>query len=140
MKTLTLLFITLLGSIGCTSKPGSITVDPNGVITATGAQKLGGRSMVYAKNDKTTIVISDDNEGSFKEFNKSLRFGAGALAATSIADTITGGVTSVKNAKTAADVSKTGLVEGTKKVGLEQATIQKGMELEFEALKLGAGE
>lgn len=138
MKILLLLSCLLL--VSCTTKPGSVTISPNGTITATGAQKLGGRSMVYAKNDKTTIVVSDDNQESFKEFNKSLRFGAGTWGATRITDTITNGVTSVKNAKTAADVSKTGLVEGTKKFGLEQTTIQKGMELELEAMKLGAGE
>ncbi len=140
MKTLTLLFITLLGSISCTSKPGSIIVDPNGVITATGAQKLGGRSMVYAKNDKTTIVISDNNEDSFREGNKTLRGGIFTWGATSVFSDAASAYQSVKNTKTAADVSKAGLVENTKVVGLKEATTQKGMELEFEALKLGAGE
>ncbi len=140
MKTLTLLFITLLGSIGCTNTPSSVTVDQSGVITATGAKKFGGKNMIYAKSGESTVIIADNNDDSIKELGKSFRFGAGALAATDIFNTVTGGLTSVKNTKTAAGVSTTGLKEKTAQIGLEEATKQKALDIELEALKLGAGE
>jgi len=96
--------------------------------------------MIYAKSGESTVIIADNNEESVKELGKSFRFGAGAFAAANIFSNGAAAYQSVKNTKTAADVSKAGLVENTKVVGLKEATAQKGLELEMKAMEMGLAE
>ena len=87
----------------CTS-PAVITV---GEVTVRTSGRGGGQGTLYVKHGGTEIISSDNNEDSFRELNKTARFAGGVMAATRVARGITDAYTSVKNASTAAGVTKT---------------------------------
>lgn len=85
---------------------------------------LGGDMSDYAGTPNGATFTRMDNSNSFREVNKSLRFGLGAAAAANVAKSGISAWQSTANTKTAADVSKHAATQTTKQAAI-QADVTK---------------
>lgn len=120
--------IILFAALVSCNTPATVQV---GDITVKSSGRAGGKGMIYVSQGDTQIRIADDNEDSFREINKTGRFGLGAAQLGSVARSGINAAASVKNAKTAAGVTNTAAKEGTK---------QAAIAAEREAARLAAEE
>ncbi len=129
MKQITLFLGLALCS--CTVTPATVKVDG---IEATGSKNLGSDEMIYARKGNTEVAIASNNSRSFREGASVVKFGIGTWGLTDIWSTGASTYQSVKNSKTAAGITNTAAKEGTKQLGITEATKVKGLELEAAAL------
>lgn len=80
---------------------------------------LGGDMSDYAGTPNGATFTRMENSGSFRELNKSIRFGLGVAAAANVAKSGLDAWKSTANTKTAADVSKHAATQGTKQAAIE---------------------
>ena len=85
---------------------------------------LGGDMSDYAGTPNGATFTRMDNSSSFRELNKSIRFGLGVAAAANVAKSGLDAWKSTSNTKTAADVSKNAASQATKQAAI-QAEVTK---------------
>ncbi len=124
---LTLLFLPLVLLSSCNT-PSLVTV---GDVSVKSSGRVGGNGSVEVVHNGTTVTIRDNNDDSFRELNKTARFGIGAAELGSVARTGIGAFRSVKNTATAANASTAAAQETTK---------QAAIAAEQEAARLAAEE
>lgn len=113
MKSL-LLLISIAFLASCNT---SATVVVDGVHVET-AMRLGGRGTITVQRGDLAITASDDNEDSFREGAKTVRFGIGAAELGSVARSGIAATRSIKNVATRAQVSRVSEREVTKRAAI----------------------
>lgn len=111
------------------STPSEITVGEMRIKTG---NQVGGTSETLITNNGTTIYHRINNEDSFREAAKVAKLGIAVSGAKSIINSLGSTYQSVTNAKTAANVSKTGLTEATKQKSAEELTKRAAIEVPVE--------
>jgi hypothetical protein len=112
--------------IGCSTS--SMVTMADGT-TVKSAGRFGGQGVMTVESGGSKVMVADNNEESFRELAKTVRFGIGVDGLKSITSSISGAYKSVTNAKTSADITKNGLTEATNQVGLQEITKQKALEI-----------
>lgn len=92
-----------------------------------GGTRLGGAGFVNAKTPGgAEVAIVDDNNDSFREINKTARFGLGASAVKSVVGNVAGSYTAVK---------KTSVAAATEKEAIQAATENQRLLIDLEKFK-----
>jgi len=126
------LLILCLALPACTVVQGDVTKGTYKLAT------VGGDLRGYAQSASGVTAETVDNSTSFREGNKTIRFGIGAAVASGIAKDLAGAFTNTRNAKTAAEVSKASGSEATKQAAI--AADLKKTELTLAAEEAAAAE
>ena len=109
------LLLFLCAFLTACNTPATVTV---GDVTIKSSGRAGGQGLIYAEHGKTKVLIADNNEDSFREINKTARFGLGVSGAVDLAGIGANAWKSVSNTKTAAGVSTAAGQETTKQAGI----------------------
>ncbi len=96
--------------------------------------RVGGQGIVSVTSGQNTVLVSDDNEDSFRELNKTGRFLGGTAVFGGIAKTGINAFQKVSTAKTAADVSMNAAGEATNQAAIQATTDQARIAAEAAAL------
>jgi hypothetical protein len=118
------------------STSNSVVVD--GISIKSGS-RVGGKDMIFVKKGDTVVMAGANNEKSFSDLGGVVKWGIGAWAATDIWSTGNATYQSVKNSKTAADVTNTAAKEATKQASINATTEQAKIAAEVEAMEISSG-
>jgi hypothetical protein len=129
--------LTLLGMCVITScnSPATVSVTSDNVnVNITSSARMGGRGGVLAKANGLTVAVYDNNDASFKEGNKTARFGLGMWGASKIAGSLADSFTSTENAKTVAGLEGVKATEATKQAQIAADAATRQAEIAAETL------